>query len=76
MVATSATADHVRASPAARKHASELDIDLTHVQGTGPHGVITIEDVDRAAMKPRAAPTAAATAATAGHPAGRSPVRR
>ncbi|MFP5304815.1 MAG: dihydrolipoamide acetyltransferase family protein [Gammaproteobacteria bacterium] len=42
----------VRASPAARKHASELGIDLAPLHGTGPHGVITIEDVARAASPP------------------------
>lgn len=43
---------HVRASPAARKRASELGVVLDHVQGTGPHGVIIIEDVERAASTP------------------------
>jgi pyruvate dehydrogenase E2 component (dihydrolipoamide acetyltransferase) len=37
------------ASPAARKRARELDIDVEQVAGTGPHGAVTIEDVDKAA---------------------------
>jgi pyruvate dehydrogenase E2 component (dihydrolipoamide acetyltransferase) len=39
----------VRASPAARQRARELAVDLAAVAGTGPHGAITIEDVERAA---------------------------
>jgi pyruvate dehydrogenase E2 component (dihydrolipoamide acetyltransferase) len=38
-----------RASPAARQRARELGVDLAAVAGTGPHGAITIEDVDKAA---------------------------
>jgi len=48
-----------RASPAARILATERDIDLARVQGTGPGGVITREDVERAAPAvpvPSAAP--------------------
>lgn len=37
------------ASPAARKLAAELDIDLGDVAATGPGGRVTIEDVERAA---------------------------
>jgi len=39
----------VRASPFARRVAQELGVDLSHVQGTGPHGEITKEDVQRSA---------------------------
>jgi len=39
----------VNASPAARKRAGELGIDLSTVAATGPGGRITSEDVDRAA---------------------------
>jgi pyruvate dehydrogenase E2 component (dihydrolipoamide acetyltransferase) len=42
----SATAD-VRASPRAKRRAEEVDVDLTAVDGTGPQGAITAEDVDR-----------------------------
>jgi len=41
-------------SPAARRHASELNVDIDKVAGTGPHGAVTIEDVEKAAG--RAAP--------------------
>lgn len=37
------------ASPAARKRARELDVDIERVTGTGPHGAVTIEDVEKAA---------------------------
>ncbi|HSD41407.1 MAG TPA: dihydrolipoamide acetyltransferase family protein [Burkholderiales bacterium] len=39
----------VRASPAARQRARDLNVDLAVVTGTGPHGAITIEDVEKAA---------------------------
>src|SRR5687767_7480181 len=39
----------VNASPAARKRAGELGIDLAIVEATGPGGRITSEDVERAA---------------------------
>jgi pyruvate dehydrogenase E2 component (dihydrolipoamide acetyltransferase) len=39
------------ASPAARKRARELDVDIEKLSGTGPHGAVTIEDVERAAKK-------------------------
>ncbi len=35
------------ASPAARKRARELDVDIDSVTGTGPHGAITIDDVEK-----------------------------
>ena len=38
-----------RVSPAARKRARELNVALEKVSGSGPHGVITLEDVERAA---------------------------
>lgn len=38
----------VSASPAARKRAGELGIDLATVEATGPNGRVTSEDVDRA----------------------------
>ncbi len=41
----------VRASPAARRVARELGVDLTRVKGTGPEGRIREEDV-RAALRP------------------------
>src|SRR5215831_977387 len=39
----------VKALPAVRARAKELHLDLNHVQGTGPDGRITKEDVERAA---------------------------
>ena len=45
------------ASPAARKRAGELGVDLTGVSGTGPGGAIVLADVERAApTAPRPAP--------------------
>jgi pyruvate dehydrogenase E2 component (dihydrolipoamide acetyltransferase) len=35
------------ASPAARKRARELDVDIEKVSGTGPHGAVTVEDVEK-----------------------------
>jgi len=40
------------ASPAARKRAHELDVDIEKLAGTGPHGAVTLEDVEKAAVKP------------------------
>ncbi len=39
-----------RATPAARKHALELGIDLNTLKGTGKHGVINKADVDAAVI--------------------------
>jgi pyruvate dehydrogenase E2 component (dihydrolipoamide acetyltransferase) len=57
-------------SPAARRLAQRLDIDIDAVQGTGPQGAVTISDVEHAAAshaadsseptaKPRTKPTSA-----------------
>ncbi len=40
-----------RISPAARKHAEERGVNLDTVEGTGPGGAVTIEDVDRSLTK-------------------------
>ena len=37
------------ASPAVRKHARELDIDLAQIQGSGPGGRIELEDLEKLA---------------------------
>ena len=37
-----------RISPAARKHAEDLGVNLDQVAGTGPQGAVTVEDVERA----------------------------
>lgn len=49
-------------SPRARKLAKDLKVDLATLQGSGPHGRIVAQDVERAAGK---APTPAGPAATA-----------
>lgn len=61
----------VRISPLARKLAEELSVDLSQVQGTGPHGAIDKADVERAAeaLKARAAPPPTEAAAVAAKPA-------
>jgi pyruvate dehydrogenase E2 component (dihydrolipoamide acetyltransferase) len=38
-----------RVSPAARKRAAELDVDVSKLVGTGPKGAITVEDIEQAA---------------------------
>jgi pyruvate dehydrogenase E2 component (dihydrolipoamide acetyltransferase) len=38
-----------RISPAARRHALELGVDLESVTGTGPKGAVTLADIDQAA---------------------------
>src|SRR5262245_18880858 len=47
----------INASPAARKRAQELGIDLASVEATGPGGRITSDDVERAAEAISADPT-------------------
>jgi pyruvate dehydrogenase E2 component (dihydrolipoamide acetyltransferase) len=66
--AAPAPAHRPRASPLARRVAESLHIDLATVQGTGPEGAISREDVERAAA-------ARAAAASAAPPAGAQPVR-
>jgi pyruvate dehydrogenase E2 component (dihydrolipoamide acetyltransferase) len=62
----------VPASPATRRLARELEVDLKLVSPTGPAGLVTAEDVRRFANKGQAAPEAPATptvSAAEGHPA-------
>jgi pyruvate dehydrogenase E2 component (dihydrolipoamide acetyltransferase) len=54
-----AAAARVRISPAARRRAEGLGLDLASLRGTGPDGAVTLEDVERAAVG-RAAPAAPA----------------
>ncbi len=61
-----------RASPSARALAHELDIDLATVAGTGPHGVITREDVEKVAASRKATKAAPGSVATT-KPQGRVP---
>ncbi|MGG6294318.1 dihydrolipoamide acetyltransferase family protein [Leptolyngbya sp. AN02str] len=62
-------------SPRARKLAKDLKVDLSTLKGSGPHGRIVAEDVERAAGKapapaaPAATPVATAPAAPAPAPA-------
>jgi pyruvate dehydrogenase E2 component (dihydrolipoamide acetyltransferase) len=51
---TEVAAARQRVSPAARKRASELGVDLAGVAGTGPQGSITREDVEQAAAAKKA----------------------
>jgi len=44
-----AIAGRRRISPAARKHAEELGVDIDTVAGTGPEGSVTLADVEQAA---------------------------
>ncbi len=47
------------ASPAARKRARELDVEIDALAGTGPHGAVSIEDVEIAAKAAQTRPAAA-----------------
>ncbi len=55
--APASTGGRVNASPAARRLAQELGVDLSAVIGTGPGGMIGREDVQRAAEKAKAGPS-------------------
>ncbi|HXP73945.1 MAG TPA: dihydrolipoamide acetyltransferase family protein [Stellaceae bacterium] len=46
----------VRASPAARKRAAELAVDVKRIAGTGAGGAITLADVEHAAAAPAPSP--------------------
>jgi pyruvate dehydrogenase E2 component (dihydrolipoamide acetyltransferase) len=48
-----------RVSPAARRRAEELQVDLSSVEGRGPDGSITVSDVERVAARRRTPLTAA-----------------
>ncbi|OGT82729.1 MAG: branched-chain alpha-keto acid dehydrogenase subunit E2 [Gammaproteobacteria bacterium RIFCSPLOWO2_02_FULL_61_13] len=43
-------------SPAARRHAQELHVELEGISGSGPHGSVTVADVDKAAAAHHTAP--------------------
>lgn len=60
--AASAPSGRVVVSPRARKLAKELKVDLSTVQGSGPHGRIVAQDIEQAAGK---APTPSGPAVTA-----------
>jgi pyruvate dehydrogenase E2 component (dihydrolipoamide acetyltransferase) len=52
--------DRVKASPLARKVASELGVDLSNISGTGPGGRIVRDDVEKSGKSPSKAASAAA----------------
>ena len=61
-------ANRVSASPLARRLAKDSGVDLTGIQGSGPHGRIVEADVEAAkSRKGGMAPAAAEAAAPAGH---------
>lgn len=47
--AAAALAQRKPVSPAARQRARELNVDVEKVVGSGPHGAVTVEDVQKAA---------------------------
>lgn len=49
-----AEGERVKASPLARRIARERGIDLAQIVGTGPEGRVVAEDVEKAAVRPRA----------------------
>ena len=53
------SAERVRSSPAARKRAQELGVDINVVRGTGPGGRVGLEDVEAVASS--VSPSSAAT---------------
>jgi len=55
-------AAHPPASPAARRRAHEQNIDLATVHGSGPHGEITVADVERSAAPSTPPPAVSAEA--------------
>ena len=58
---TSSDGDRVRSSPAARKRAQELRVDIGKIAGSGPGGRVTLEDVDAAATS-KSSPAATSSA--------------
>jgi pyruvate dehydrogenase E2 component (dihydrolipoamide acetyltransferase) len=60
--ASGATSDSVKATPRAKKRADELGVDLSSVDGTGPQGSVSADDVEAAAESGGAAEATAADA--------------
>jgi pyruvate dehydrogenase E2 component (dihydrolipoamide acetyltransferase) len=65
VVPSSAEKIEVKVSPKARRMAQELGVDLSQVVGTGPGGVISGEDIERAAGAQKALPQPAALSSIA-----------
>jgi pyruvate dehydrogenase E2 component (dihydrolipoamide acetyltransferase) len=61
--AGAAIQQRAKISPAARKRAQELHVDVASLRGTGPEGAITVQDVERAGPSPQPLPSAAEEAA-------------
>lgn len=61
--APEAAGERHRVSPVARRRAAELGVDADSVHGTGPHGSVTLEDVERAAATAKAVRVVAAAPA-------------
>jgi len=61
--AGAAIQQRAKISPAARKRAQELHVDVASLRGTGPEGAITVQDVERAGPSPQPLPAAAEEAA-------------
>ncbi len=59
----SSSSSRIKASPAARRLAEELNVDLSQVEGTGPRGRITKDDVTEAAEAPVAVSARVSSAA-------------
>ncbi|MCL7418008.1 MAG: E3 binding domain-containing protein, partial [Halalkalicoccus sp.] len=62
---TESASAQVRASPRAERRAEELDVTLTTVDGTGPQGAITEDDVEAAAASGKTEAEATPAPATA-----------
>jgi pyruvate dehydrogenase E2 component (dihydrolipoamide acetyltransferase) len=71
-VSTRAGSSRRAVSPVARKLASELGVDVEAIEGSGPGGRVTKEDVERAAKSPQGAVRAARPAPSGG---ARTPLR-
>lgn len=61
----------IKVSPAARRLAAELEIDLKSVRGSGPQGAIGLADVEQAAARLAPAPEAAPDSETKATPVAR-----
>lgn len=58
VVSAAAPGERPRVSPAARRRAEELGVEISRLQGTGPGGAVTLEDVAKAAAVPGPVPAA------------------
>lgn len=67
--APAAPAERLLVSPSARKLAQELGVDLGRLMGTGPHGAIQRDDVEKAARAAKEAPPAERPAPSPERPA-------